>query len=167
MSAPFLALRTPMPMLTWWQGKSRRERRIVRLLVVLVSIVVFWAGIWQPLQRDAHRLRLEREHEAAALVQARSDVDEMARLQRTPAPAMTDVRMNLERSLASSGLRNAVTDLQWQQRRARVTFAAVEFAAMMKWLETLQREGGIILQEATLSARVEPGSVRAELVLGM
>lgn len=166
MAARFVPLRAPVPMLTWWQAKSPRERRIFRVLAVLVLIAVLWAGVWQPLQRDVRRLRLENEREQSALVQARRDADDIGQLQRAALPATTDERTYLDRSLASSGLRNAVTDLQWQQSRARVTFAAVDFAAMIKWLDALQREAGLVVQEATLSARVDPGSVRAELVLG-
>ncbi len=55
--------------------------------------------------------------------------------------------------------------LEWQDGRARVVFAAVDFAKLVAGLEALQRESGLAIVEATLTARVEPGTVRAELVL--
>jgi type II secretory pathway component PulM len=53
-----------------------------------------------------------------------------------------------------------------QDERTRVTLPAVPFAAVVTLVESLQRDAGLQLQEATLTARMEPGTVRAELVFG-
>ena len=91
--------------------------------------------------------------------------DEMAGLARAPAAAVAgDPRALLDRSLAAADLR-PVTQLEWQDGRARVVFAAVDFARLIAGLEALQRESGLTVVEATLTARIEPGTVRAELVL--
>jgi type II secretory pathway component PulM len=92
--------------------------------------------------------------------------DEIAGLSRTtPATGSTDAKAELDRVLSQQGLRAAVTQLDWQEGRARVTFAAVGFDPLVAMLEALQRETGLRIVEATLTARVEPGTVRAELVL--
>jgi type II secretory pathway component PulM len=60
-----------------------------------------------------------------------------------------------------------VVQLDWQaDGRVRITFGSVSFARLVGWLESVHREGGLYVQEATMSALVQPGLVRAELTLG-
>ena len=104
--------------------------------------------------------------ERSALAQARKMADEMVSLARTaPARRATDARAELERVLAERGLRSAVTQLDWQDGRARIVFADVGVDALVSLLEALQRDAQLRIVEATLTARVEPGTVRAELTL--
>ena len=58
-----------------------------------------------------------------------------------------------------------MTQLDWQEGRARIVFAAVGYDALIVALEALQRDAQLRAVEATLTARVEPGMVRAELTL--
>lgn len=166
MVSRFVALRSRSPLAAWWRGKSGGERRVIGVLGIVVAIVVLWVALWEPLQRDMRRLRMEKQETQAALAQARVAVDEITRLARTPSPAPTDVRAAIEASLVRSGLRSALTDVQWQSGRAQLTFGAVPFPALTQWLEALHRDAGIVVQQATLSARVDQGSVRADITVG-
>jgi type II secretory pathway component PulM len=149
----------------WWAAKSRTDRRIVAGFAVFVALVVGWWALWQPLVTDLAALRANAPHSRAALAEAHRMADEMASLARTPpAAGAGDVHALLDRSLAASDLR-PVTQLEWQDGRARVVFAAVDFAKLVAGLEALQRESGLAIVDATLTARIEPGTVRAELVL--
>jgi type II secretory pathway component PulM len=62
-------------------------------------------------------------------------------------------------------LRAAVTQLEWRDGRAHVVLAAVGYDALVGALEALQRDAGLRVVEATLTARVEPGTVRADFTL--
>jgi len=166
MTARFVALRAPMPLLAWWNGKSSRERWFVAVLVGSLAAAVAWIALWEPLQRDIARTRGAVEREQRLLAEARQDVDEITQLQRAPLPAPADPAAALQRALETSGLRSAATAVRWQEGRAQVTFAAVDFNRLISLLQTLHRDAGLVLIDATLSARVEPGLVRAELVLG-
>ena len=166
MAALAAALRTPAPVARWLAGKSRSERRIVAVIAVAVGVSVLWLGLWQPLRRDADSLRAARDANAAALAAARKMTEEAAGLARaTPASAPADARAALERILAQQNLRGAVTQLDWQEGRARLAFAAIPYDALVALLEALQRDGKLRAVDATLTARVEPGTVRAELTL--
>ncbi|MDQ6619937.1 MAG: type II secretion system protein M [Pseudomonadota bacterium] len=161
-----IGMRMPRGMRTWWEDKTVGERHVLAALMASVATVLFWVALWTPLSRDIDRLRIENGRQQEALQTARRDVDEMLNLQRSPTPAPSLVQADVDQSLATSDLRKAVTALQWQQNRAHVTFAAVDFAKLVQWLERLHRDRGIVVHEANLSARVESGTVRAELVLG-
>ena len=78
---------------------------------------------------------------------------------------MPDPRADLDRVLAQLGFRPAVTSLEWREGRAHVVFAAIDFDSLVNLLDTLQRDAKLRAVEATITARVEPGNVRAELTL--
>jgi type II secretory pathway component PulM len=92
-----------------------------------------------------------------------SEISGLARLPPKAAPA--DARAALERILVQQNLRSAVTQLDWRDGRAHVVLAAVGYDALVGALETLQRDAGLRAVEATLTARVEPGTVRADFTL--
>jgi len=162
-----LAARTTPAWLARWRAeRTPRERRIVAALVALVIAVIGWLALWQPLERDLAALRTSVPAERAALADARRMAEDMIALGRAPAPRQdSDPRALLERVLAERGLRGAVTQLDWQDERARLVFSDIGIAALVPLLETLGREARLQVVEATLSARVEPGTVRADLVL--
>ena len=58
-----------------------------------------------------------------------------------------------------------VTQLDWQAARARLTFESVPFDALVRLLEAVQRDARLRVVEGKLIARVDPGTVRAELTL--
>ena len=150
---------------TWWRGKPPRERRTIAAFAVLVGVVLAWAGIVDPLTRDLNRSERARIDAAERLALARNDVTQMTALAQAPVPAVTDPRAALDRALVQGGLKPAVSSLEWQERRAVLTFGSVEFARLATWLEVVHRDAGLHVQEATLSRLVSPGLVRAELVL--
>ena len=166
MASVLPSLRAPPALVRWWAAKGPAERRIVIAIIALVMAAVGWLAIWQPLQRDLATLHVSVPAQRSALVNAQRMADEMAGLSRTQAPVnATDARSELERVLSQHGLRSSVTQIDWQEGRARVVFATIGFDSLIPTLEALQRETGLRIIEATLTARVEPGNVRAELVL--
>jgi type II secretory pathway component PulM len=167
MATATAAPRIPPTLTRWWAGKSTAERRIVVALALLIVIVAAWFALWQPLTRDLASLRAAAPADRAARVSAQKTADELAGLARNaPARAAPDGRAELERVLQERGLRGAVTQLDWQDNRARLTFTNVRFDALIGALEALQRDAQLRTIEATLNVRVDPGTVRAELVLG-
>jgi type II secretory pathway component PulM len=159
-------LRAPAPVARWLAGKSRGERRIVAATVALVAVALAWIALWQPLVRDTTAMRAAQAGNAAALATARRMAAEITGLARNPAPpAAQDARAGLERVLVQQNLRPAVTQLEWREGRGRVVFAAIGYDALIVALEALQRDAQLRAVDLTMTARVEPGQVRAELTL--
>ncbi|MEP7182238.1 MAG: type II secretion system protein GspM [Betaproteobacteria bacterium] len=155
----------PAPVALWWATKSPVERRIVVALAAFVAIALAWVGAWQPLARDVASMRADAPREAAALADARRTVDEIAGLGRAAAVPATDSRADAERVLATQGLRSLATRLDVAEGRVHLLFDGVAFDRLVPVLEALQRDARLRLVEGTLTARVEPGTVRAELTL--
>jgi len=166
MPAPLRAFRLPAPVTGWLATKSRAERRAVTALTLIAAGALLWAALWQPLVRDTAALRIAQAGNAAALANARRMAGEIGALGRASAiETPADARAGLERLLAQQNLRAATTQLEWRDGRAHIVFAAVSYDALILALEAMQREVQLRAVEATLTARVEPGLVRAELTL--
>ena len=166
MALAFTNFRAPAPVTRWLAAKTRTERRVVAAIAIAVALTVLWAAIWQPLRRDADAMRTARAMNATALAAARKMTEEAAGLARASATAApSDTRGALDRILAQQNVRAAVTQLDWQEGRAHIVFAAVPYDTLIALLEALQRDGQLRALDATLTARVEPGLVRAELTL--
>jgi type II secretory pathway component PulM len=149
-----------------WDRASRRERGMIVAAAIVVALAVGWIWIWQPANADIARLQRDLPRAHAVLATARAHADALVALQRTSASAgSTDPRAAVERVLAERSLRPAVTALDVQDGRVRLTFAAVRFDALIALLDALARTDGLRAVDAVLAARVEPGTVRAELTL--
>ena len=160
-----LARRFPAPVSAWIASHSPAERGIAAALAIVAVIALLWVAFWQPMAGDAAALRLAKAGNAAALAQAREIAREMAST--PPAPPQTtstDARALLDRVLAQQHLGGAVTSLDWRDGRARIVLAAVGYDPLIAALEALQRDARLRVLEATITARVEPGIVRAELM---
>ena len=156
----------PVPVVRWWSSKSRRERWIVAVLAQVVFAALVWGLVWQPLTRDIAAARASIARDNVALVEGQRMAGELAGLARTaPAAGDADPRVDLERVLAQQNLRAGLTQLEWKDGRARLVYSAVNFDALVAGLEALQREARLRIVDATLTARVEPGKVRAEIAL--
>jgi len=146
--------------------KSPTERRLAVTLLVVIAAAVLWAALWVPLTRDMASLRVGRAANAVALAEARDRAKEMSELSRTSTtPATVDARADLDRVLAQQSARAAATSLEWRDGRAHLVFAAIGYDTLIGLLEALQRDARLRAVEATITARVEPGVVRAELTL--
>jgi type II secretory pathway component PulM len=149
-----------------WDRASRREHALIIAAAIVVVLAAAWAWLWQPMNADIARLQRDLPRAHSGLATARAQADDLIALQRTSGPARNaDPRAAVERVLAEGGLRPAVTALDVQDGRVRLTFAAVRFDALVAALDALARTDGLRAVDAVLAARVEPGTVRAELTL--
>lgn len=149
-----------------WDRASTRERRLVIAAALVVLFAAGWTWLWQPVNADIARLQRDLPYAKSALAAARAQADELVALQRATVPVKSaDPRSVVERALGERGLRNEVTALDLQDGRVRLTFAAVRFDALPALLAALAKADGLRVVDAVLSARVEPGIVRAELTL--
>jgi type II secretory pathway component PulM len=149
-----------------WDRASRRERALIVGAGIVVALAAGWTWIWQPMNADIARLQRDLPRAHGVLTTARAQADALVALQRTSVAAkISDPRAAVERALAERSLRPAVTALDVQEGRVRLTFAAVRFDALIAFLDASARIDGLRAVDAVLAARVEPGTVRAELTL--
>ena len=132
-------------------------------LVVLLAIL--YALAWQPLARDIMRTRDALERDRATLATVRPYAESRI-TDRAGDAAPSDPRAAVARALESRGLRAAASSLEAREGRVALVLGAVPFDALVAFLDDLSRNEGLRAIEARVTARVEPGTVRAELTLG-
>ncbi len=165
MTAPSLHVLSPA-LAGAWDRASRRERALIALAAAVVVFAVLWLWMWQPMNADIARLERDLPRARAVLAAARAQADDLVALQRSSARARSgDPRAAVERVLAERGLRAAVGTLDAQDGRVRLGFPAVRFDALVGLLDTLAKSEGLRAVDATLTARVEAGTVRADVTL--
>lgn len=160
------SLKTLSPRLAGaWEGASRRERALVVLAAVVIVGALLYTAVWRPMTADIERLSRDLPVARASLAAARAQADTLVALQRAGNnPRGDDPRAVVERVLVERKLRPAVSLLDVNDGRVRLTFNAVPFVALPEALAALGREG-VRPVEAVITARVEPGTVRAEFTL--
>jgi type II secretory pathway component PulM len=97
---------------------------------------------------------------------ARARAAENVTLARTNAVAKNgDLRASIEHVFARHALPYRLLDAQGSEALPRIVIEAAPFDALVRALDALSREEGVRVTGATLTARVDPGTVRAELEL--
>lgn len=147
-----------------WAQASRRERRLVVFAAVVVGGAAGYAWLWQPMLADTARLARDLPRERAVLHAAQAQSADLAALAQAAAASRGALVPVVEQTLAEHGLRPAAGGLEEAEGRVRLALAAVRFDALVPLVATLGRRG-VRVVEATLTQRVEPGQVRAELLL--
>jgi type II secretory pathway component PulM len=161
-------------LLATWDRASLRERLLVGFAVVLVVLGLFYGVAWPALTRDIERTRQDLAHDRATLayLQGRlqpvrgsagpAGASPVAPLPTGPADAQT--RAGVARVLAAHGFADAQVDLR--DGRLGVVIPGAPFEALVAALDEIRRSTGLRVVEARLAARVDPGTVRADLTLG-
>jgi type II secretory pathway component PulM len=161
MTRPMLA-----PAIDAWNRAGARERVVIGTIgVALVAVAaVLWIVV--PLQDAVGRAREGLVRERMLLAAARSDLTLDASLAHAIAPARAgDAAAATDRVLAQHGLVPLSAAHAGADGRIDVVVPEAGFDALVRALDALSRDEGLRVVEATLQARVAPGSVRAELVL--
>jgi len=165
--ATMMPLRRHERLAQWWHLRSRSEQLVLLLLGALVVLALLWSFVWQPLARDTERLSRSLADGRAALADARRQSDEIAGLARnTPAPPAGDARAAIESAMARQGFKPAGTGIERVgDQRWRATLDAISFDSLTAFIDALQRDAGVRAAELSVTARVEPGQVRADVTL--
>lgn len=153
-----------------WDRWSARERGLAIAAIAVVLLAAAWAWVWQPMKDDTERARRDLLRDRAVLAAARPQVAEITGLQRVAQTQIGsqmagDSRLAIERVLGERALKPLLTSLEVKDSRTYITFTAIGFDALVSVLDALSQADGLRPVEATLTSRIEPGSVRAEITL--
>jgi len=149
-----------------WDAQSSPRRAAWIGLAVIAIAIVTAALVAAPLSDAIARARADVARQRLVLDVAKARVAENASLARASAPIRSpDARAAIERILAREGLAFAAGGAPGAARSIRIVIGDARFDALVRALDALAREDGVRVAEATITARVDPGTVRAELAL--
>ena len=156
----------------WFEGLAPRERVMVLVAGVFVSVALFYMLIWSPLNAalaDARSRVVSEANEARWMLGVRNEAQALraAGADRQPAGGDESLLSIVDTTSRANQLGGAVTQIQPQNDdRATVSLENAGFDQMMYWLDTLQSKYGITVSEATVSRDSKTaGEVDARLTL--
>jgi type II secretory pathway component PulM len=149
-----------------WDARGTLQRAgwiAAAVAFVAVAALILFAV---PLREAIARARSDVAHNRLVLETARARVAENAALARATAPAARDdPRAAIGRALAREGLAYVPADTRASDGPIAIVIGDARFDALMRALDALEREDGVRVVDATITVRVDPGTVRAELTL--
>jgi len=148
----------------FWSEREARERRTVSVGAAVVSVIVLYMVAFAPALDGTARLQKElpQLRQQALALQALSR-EALAINANAPAPAVLSTRESVEAALARKGIKAqsvvATGDL------VRVQMNGVSFAAVVEWLDEMQKSARLNLAESRFTAQAQIDIVDVALSL--
>lgn len=155
----------------WWYSLQPRERWLVGGGGLLAVLVLGYALLWQPFQRDLRQLRQSvaaQRQDLAWMQQAATLVKQLGSSAASPAAATRGGQSLLtlvDQTAKTAGLANAVKRVEPQGNdKLRVQLDSVSFELLVRWLIVLEQQYRIQIANVTVD-RQGNGLVNVRLVL--
>ena len=150
------------PIATWDVSSPSRRLWIAVVAMGVAAVALAFAG--PPLTTAIDRAQPEVARTRSMLDVAQAHIADSASLARTPAPLHAgDLRAAVDRVMARHEIRAAPVASATGDGRYTVVVDDARFDTVVTALDELGRDEGVHVVEATLTARVETGRVRADL----
>lgn len=154
--------------LNYWRSLAARERLVLAAGAALAAVLIVYALLWAPLQRDLARLR-------ADVPKAQQQLQWM----KAQAARVRQLRANASAAVPGSGLLSFVEQSAQSYRisdkirrvepegsnSVRLAIDAVAFNSLVEWLANLQKQGGVRIENASVEPGTAAGVVNARLLL--
>ena len=149
-----------------WHAANPARRSLFATGGIAVLLAAALAVAWQPFTAALSRARedVARTRVELAIARGRTAETESLVRQAVASSRTADVRSTVTRVLAEHSLQIAPVEATSGDGRFAVVVADARFDAIVNALDALASNEGIRLVEGTVTARVAPGSVRAELM---
>lgn len=153
--------------LTYWRGLAARERAVLAG-GALAALLLFYALLWAPLQRDLARLRVDVPKEYQQLQWMRTQADRIQQLRSTSPKTVpgNGLLSFVEQSARTYNIREFIKRVEPEGANSvRLAIDGAAFNSLLEWLANLQNEGGVRIENASLEPLPKPGIVNARLLL--
>lgn len=153
----------------WFRSLAPRERLLVSVGGVVVTITVLYLGIWEPLSK-AHSKREMDLAAAQALAQRLEVIAGSVQRAQGAGGVVVDTSASLlstvDQVSKSGTLGKPLTRIQPEgDHEVKIWIDEVSFEALVRWISELEGKYGISIQTADLDRGTLPGQVNARLSL--
>ena len=152
-----------------WQQLSARERRLLAGACAVAICALVFLVLVEPAMNGREAVQARLPVLRAQVAEADLMVSEARRLSSAAASAprasLQSVRVRLEQSLESAGLRAGVQQIQATESLIDLRLRGVSFAALLAWLEPALRDTRLRVADLSVTRESEPGLVTVRMVL--
>lgn len=154
----------------WFDNLAPRERWIVSAGGVMFALMMYFLLVWDPLSQKAARLHNDLADARDLVSFMQSTRQQVAQLGGQSASAPRSSGRSLLADVDSSSKRNGLGDkikrIQPEgQTSVRVWIEGVPFEQLLRWMDQLQNQLGIVLSDGSLDRDDIAGTVKARLTL--
>ena len=154
---------------SWWAGLAPRERAVLIGGGLLLSILVLWLLIWEPLAQKREQQRADISALTADLTWMQQVAGQVKRLgarqstQSGGGAAGGSVLTLVEVSASAAGIRESMERVQPEGQGARLWFNEISFDVLLVWLAELEQRHGLQVSQLAVDAGTTPGQVSARV----
>ncbi|MEN8719595.1 MAG: type II secretion system protein M [Oceanococcaceae bacterium] len=152
----------------WWAQREPREQLILLGAAVVLTVLLFFIMIWEPLYKGLHQQRAEiREQQQLAewLLEIRPQV-QAAGGARTPANDGRSMLAVVDTASRAAGLAPQVKRIQPEgDTTVRVWIDDAPLQQVLRWIQTLHDQQGIRTTNLNMDRGKKPGTATARLTL--
>jgi general secretion pathway protein M len=159
-----MKLELPSAVKDLWAQLGPRERWLAGVGAGVVALVALYTLTWIPIQRDLARLRAAAPKAQQQLAWMRAQAPLAREFRGRGTPGSTNLTVTLEQTASAQSLKPASIELDGTHG-ARVKLEAVSFNALVTWLADLQKNHGLLVDDAQIDAHATAGLVNARLRL--
>ncbi len=152
-----------------WQRLQPRERRALLLAGAVLAVVLFGYGLWQPLQQAREQAWSRVQARQQALAWMEQAAARVAQLQGRSAHRFSDrggqsLLTLLDQTARLQGLGGHIRRGEPAgERSVRLWLDGVLFDSLILWVERMEREYGIVVEEMSAESTGVPGQVNVRL----
>ncbi len=157
-------------MKAWFDSLELRERRMLIIGGALLGVMLFYLMLWEPLENSVESLQKSNAEQQILLRWMQQSAQEVKQLRgRSGRPAQLAQGQSLlaaiDRAARANKLGDALKRVQPDgNNRARVWLEGASFDAIVRWINSLQRQQGVYVVSSVFDALEEKGRVDARLV---
>jgi len=153
----------------WLGGLSARERNLVYLVAVLLSVAIVYFALVLPVMSAAAGRAARVEQKTADLAWMRQVAPQVMAASTAgggAAGSEESLVVLVDRTGRQAGLGSAIRDQSPSgEHGLRLRLEAASFDVLVTWLVVLQQQYGVSVDTATIDAGAAPGLVNASLTL--
>ena len=154
----------------WWHNLQPRERRILLAGALALLLIMFYALVWDPYQQEMRRLResVSAKHlDLQTMQQAAAEIDALRRSGAGGAlPAGQSIMGVVDSSAKQFNVGAGIKRIQPEGERAvKVWAEQVPFDDLIRWLDGLQKQSGIVIHTISIERQEINGLVNVRMEL--
>jgi len=159
-----MKLEIPVAVKDLWAQLGPRERWLAGTGAGVVLLVMVYTLLWIPMQRDLVRLRTAAPKAQQQLTWMRAQAPLAREFRGRSAPSSANLSTTVEQSASAQGLKATSVELDGTHG-VRVKFDGVPFNTVIAWLAEIQKNHGLLVDNAQFDAQTTPGLVNVRLRL--